>query len=1152
MANIRFTLDGEEIDAREGETILQVAERMGKKIPTLCHDPRLEPFSACFVCLVEMEGRPGFVPSCATKVAPGMKIRTDTPAVHAARKLALELIMSAHHADCVAPCRLQCPDHIDIQTYIAQIAAGEFTEALKTIKRTNPFPSVCGRVCPHTCELQCRRNRIDQPVAINPLKRFVADLDLKADEPYLPELAADTGKRVAVIGAGPAGMTAAYYLRQKGHAVCVFEMNPKAGGMLRYGIPRYRLPDDVLDREIAHISALGIEVKYGQKMGRDFCLADLGKQGFDAAFIAVGAWTASSMRVEGEDMQGVVSGIDFLFDLASDRTPELGKKVVVVGGGNTAIDAARSARRLGSEVTILYRRTRKEMPAEDYEVDEAEEEGVAMHFLAAPVALVGEGGRVVKIRAIRMELGEPDASGRRRPVPIEGSEFEIEVDTVISAIGQKPDPSSWQGEGAPGATRWSSVEADETTYQTGVGWVFAAGDCLTGAATAVEAIAGGRKAAVSIDRYLAGLEPLPIGKPFSDSIGRLEEIDEAFFAQVEKTERQRGKQLPAAERIESFVEVELGLEQAQALAEARRCLECGCTSVDSCTLRGYCEDYGVDLGRFEVQYLHRPVADDHPFIVHDPNKCILCGRCVRICSEQQGLGALGFVQRGFDTTVQPSMGMPLLATDCDACGQCVGACPTGALDFKRFLPKPGPFRPDCTAVVCGFCGLGCRLTIESTGGRYIQAAVEPGRFHNRGNLCVDGCFGHRYLETLPRLTRPRLRNGGSAREVSWEDALRRASEGLGKAAGGKGAAVVVNGPLTNEAAFCLQRLARQGLGSQLLALLDGPAQPVAFRQALRPQPGGVRLEDLARADVIWTLFGDPFELAPVAGIELRRAALQGAELVVISSRSTRLDDQARQVLRVGEGRQAALLDGLAGFAAEADEKALGELGAAVGIKGPLLARLVSGLRAAERPVVACGDDLPIEVAEALGRLLEALDLHARLLLLPRAGNARGREDMGLHPAVEPGGKPAAQPGPETADLLEAIARGELDGLLVFNTDPYGCPLDPARIHPDTFLALVDLKPSELADRADVLLPGAGLAEESGTVTSLDGRLLPTAAVRAPAGGRVTFDIIGGLARALSGKAHERPADVWAELARLEPALAGLADGLELEGRRWPE
>jgi formate dehydrogenase major subunit len=1049
--------------------------------------------------------------------------------------------MSAHNADCVAPCRLQCPDNIDIQTYIAQVAAGDTQGALQTIKRTNPFPSVCGRVCPHTCEIQCRRNLVDEAVAINPLKRYVADLDLASDKPFLPACAPDTGKQVAVIGAGPAGLTAAYYLRQKGHSVCVFEMNAKPGGMLHYGIPRYRLPDKLLEREIEQILSLGIELRCNQKLGRDFDLPGLRKNGFDAVFLGVGAWSSSTMRVEGENQDGVMAGIDYLWKVASNNPPDVGKKVVVVGGGNTAVDAARTARRAGADVTILYRRTRKEMPAEEFEVDEAEREGIKFHFLAAPVSLLGS-GRVEKVRAIRMELGEPDASGRRRPMPIDGSEFDSPVDTVIAAIGQKPDPTSWQKEQGPGVTRWNSVEANEQTFQTNVDWVFTGGDCLTGAATAIEAIAGGRKAAISMDRYVRDLPLLPIGKPFSDSIGRLEDLDTEIFAKIQRTPRTKGAEMATDQRLDNFDEVEFGIDKEQARAESLRCLECGCATVDSCTLRAYCQEYDVDLNRFDVKNERHAILDDHPFISYDPDKCILCGRCVRICLEQQGLGALGFVNRGFETTIRPSLERSLLNTNCDSCGQCISTCPSGAMEAKRPLPKLGPYWVRSHSIACGFCGLACRLNLEMSNGQYIQATTQPGAFFNRGNLCVDGSFGHRHLDTLERITEPQVKG----KPTGWTQALSKAAKGLQDAKNGNGVAVLVNGSLTNEDAYLLSRLTRTKFTSDWIACIDEKETP------LRP---GVSLDDLNKADLIWVLACRPFETSPVVGVEIVRLANQGVTTLVTNASPSRLDSVATRTLRLGNKHLGTLLSALATGKTED----LLDASDTLGVKPALLAELLTCLKKAKRPVVVCDADLNDPSSQALHDLLTRMKQPNRILPLRAVGNSLGRQIMGLYAGGLPMGLKKNQLeklwGEKTAlgtsaDVLAKVKGSEVDAVVVINTDPYGLPLTNQEIGKGVFSVVMDLTMSPLGQKADVLVPACSLAESEGTVVSLDGRVLPTTAARKPFGGKTLFQALGALADAMGASIPlAKPHQIWDELERVQKGLASFShQRLHREGK----
>ncbi|HOU93390.1 MAG TPA: FAD-dependent oxidoreductase, partial [Polyangiaceae bacterium] len=439
MALVKLEIDGRRVIAVDNQTILAVARQHGLgEIPTLCHDEQLEPFTSCFVCVVKVKGARSLVPACSTKVTDGMVVETDTAEVRQSRRAALELLLSNHYADCVGPCQQTCPAGVDIQGYAALAALGKFREAVRLIKEKNPLPAICGRVCTRPCEVTgCRRRELDQPVGIDNIKRFVADLDLGMAQPFKPETAPPNGKRIAVVGAGPGGLSCAFLLARKGYGVQILEAQPEAGGMLRYGIREYRLPKEVLDSEIAQILELGVKLSTNVSLGRDFTVASLRNQGFDAVFLALGAWDSSTLRVKNEDVEGVLSGIEFLKNVGLRRRVEVSGKVMVVGGGNTAIDCARTALRLGArEVTILYRRTRAEMPANPVEIEEAEREGVQIELLVAPTQVMVEAGRVAAIECTRMELGAPDASGRRSPKAIPGSEFQIPCDFVIAAIGQ--------------------------------------------------------------------------------------------------------------------------------------------------------------------------------------------------------------------------------------------------------------------------------------------------------------------------------------------------------------------------------------------------------------------------------------------------------------------------------------------------------------------------------------------------------------------------------------------------------------------------------------------------------------------------------------------------------------------------------------------
>jgi formate dehydrogenase major subunit len=799
MPIARIIVDGQEVRAGTDQTILDVCRDLGIFIPTLCHDEQLEPIGSCQICVVELEEH-GLVTACNTRVADGMVIRTQTDAVVAARKKTLETLLAEHHGDCVAPCEIACPAGIDIQGYLALIARGAYTEAVQLIKQRLPIPGIIGRVCPHPCETACRRNLVDDPLPICALKRFAAD---HAEE-YIPEIAPATGKNVAIIGAGPAGLSAAYYLAEKGHAVTVFESLPKPGGMLRYGIPDYRLPQDILDGEIHSIEKMGVNIKTSRTLGKDFTMESLAADGYDAVFLAIGAHKSSTMRVEGEDLRGVLPGTDFLRSVVLGNPMELGERVAVIGGGNTAIDAARTALRLGAkEVTIVYRRSREEMPATDWEVEEAEEEGVTLHFLAAPTKISGENGHVNSITCIKMKLGEPDDSGRRRPMPIDGSEFVLEVNNVIAAIGQKPDLSPIEKHEEI-ELKWGNIMVLGDIMLTGMQGVFAGGDCVTGAATAVEAVAGGRKAAVAIDRYLKGEQLADARVAFDISKGRkLEDVRIDEFEQFERIPREKMPALSPEERVVDFREAELGYPEDVARRQASRCLECGCKAAHDCALRDLSAEYGVDSMTVTNGLRLYPRDLSHPFVERDPNKCIACGRCVRICQEVQGAEALSLLYRVTSTGESNS----LLDTPCVSCGLCIASCPVGALVAKQSLEPEYEVK-----TTCPYCGVGCGIYLGIRGGIVVDARGDFQNPSNRGNTCVKGRFGHAFINHPDRLKTPLIKRNGEFEEASWEETLGLIASRLADYKGDQFAALS-SARCTSEENYLFQKFSRGVMGT---------------------------------------------------------------------------------------------------------------------------------------------------------------------------------------------------------------------------------------------------------------------------------------------------------------------------------------------------
>lgn len=481
-----------------------------------------------------------------------------------------------------APCKAACPAHIPVQGYLKLAAQGRYTEALELIKTENPFPAVCGRICNKRCEAECTRGDVDEAVAIDEVKRFIADHDMHEETRFVPKMVNQIGRpyteKIAVIGAGPAGMSCAYYLAQKGYPVTVFDRNPVPGGMLTLGIPSFRLEKDVLNAEIDILKEMGVEFRCGVEVGKDVTIQQLRGEGYKGFYLAIGAQKSAKLRIPGEELEGVLGGVDFLREVNLGNKPDIGRRCAVIGGGNVAMDVCRSAVRLGAEETyVFYRRSEAEMPADPEEVREAMEEGVKFRFLSAPVEIIGADGRVSAIKIEKMELGEPDERGRRKPVGT--GEFEIvEIDSVIGAVGQTVDWGTLDV-GALKTTKKNTAEADSLTYQTAQPDIFVGGDCYTGPKFAIDAIAAGKEAAISLHRYVHPGQTLTAGRDRREY--RALDKEHAMIG-VGGFDREH-RQTPGynAAKAKTFADARVTFTEEQVRKECARCLGCGATKVDS-------------------------------------------------------------------------------------------------------------------------------------------------------------------------------------------------------------------------------------------------------------------------------------------------------------------------------------------------------------------------------------------------------------------------------------------------------------------------------------------------------------------------------------------------------------------------------------------
>ena len=693
--SVALTINGCSVKATSGETVLSAARRAGIDIPALCHEEGIAAWGACRLCLIEVEGQKKLQAACTTWVQDGLVVHTDTERVRAKRASYLRMYLSDHNAYCEAPCTSACPTHIDIPGYIALIEQGDFAGAAARVRDELPFPGILGRICPRYCEPVCRRAEVDEAISICALHRAAADY-----APAALETAPPTGKRIAIIGAGPAGLSCAWFLAQAGNEVTVYDKGERPGGMLRYSIPDFRLPEAVLDAELQPLWDVGVRFVENVALGVDINPYGLLQAGFNAVFVGVGAWQTMPSRIPGHEV--MLDSLRLLRDIREGNKVKVGGTVAVLGDGTVALDAARAALRLGAKrVVVVARHGAAEVDAGQRELAAAREEGIEFEFLAeAKRVKLSKGGRASGLECVHLEMG---ADGK--PAEARGSRFELRADTVVSALSYVPDLGESQDEMTLSA--WNTLEANYYTGRTKADGVFAAGDAVTGAKSAIHAVAGGKRAALAIDAWLRGADlgklegslALYAGLPYLDQLKdapqlgalgqRLAERSPVWLKMgiaADKARRTAMPKVPAAKRTASFEEVEKGLRKKAAQAEAARCLRCTCDANGECDLQKLGVDYGITENELVVPGARvRSVTPrhEHPFIRRDMDRCIACGRCVRVCRDVAGPACYDFSGRGFMMEVDTPYKESLQLAKCISCGRCVTSCPTGALTFNE-------------------------------------------------------------------------------------------------------------------------------------------------------------------------------------------------------------------------------------------------------------------------------------------------------------------------------------------------------------------------------------------------------------------------------------------------------------------------------------